>query len=623
MTLIDGFPMGRSAIGDSPAPLRPAATGGAAPDVGKGAAFGDILSEVSRGDGVTEPPPAPLGGFDAAAPASIRGTFTVKIGAAIDGDRGLHPPTTTANAAGEAGSDGAASATSADAQLLTDVGDRSMIAKFGAGNSGLATTLAGGAAAGALNVAATRRPAQTANPPVAATLALQNPAPGLRRPSATDAGDASATKRRVNTEVSTIGATAENSRPANPSLANSNVASASRAEVAPTSAGGQAAGALAMTAFFGAGAPGPASFSPGQTSFAPDSASASKSSVPNRGASRARAGELVRSGGAATDTPSDPSALQSLTQSFSAAAAGAPLLSPEALLEGAASNSERATSTSVASNAGFTQLRAPPALIAAQASKQDLEQGGKGAPAPATGNATRFRPIESAPLPVGAATAATRQNPVRISVLDREMHFPPLASSSPVDQIANRIFAEASQLSASATPAAGGGVSSGVEASPGAAAIQPQASLSATRVLNLQLEPEGLGAVNIRMRLSGDRLDLQVEATRPDTMRRIGDDRDLLVEKLRSAGYAMDHVVVRAAEPQAAQAQHGLGSGESFGSEGGGETAVPSPGMSQQQGGSSANEGSGARRNGVPPGTQTVGAEDHSIGRDNSGAVYL
>ncbi len=619
MKLIDGFPTGRSAIADTPAPLRQAATDSAASDAGRGAAFGDILSEVSKGGGVVEAP-APLGAFDAAAPASIRGTFSVSIGAAVEGDGGLPPPGVTANVAGETGAGGAASAAPAYSSPLSYAADRSLITKPGVANSGPATTFADGGGSGGLTVAATWRPAQGANASTAATLALQTSPPGPRLPSTTDAGDAStATKRRVETKVAPTAAASANS-----SLANSSLANVSGANVIPTSACGQAAGAPAMAAQFGgaAGALAPASFSSGGVSFAPDSASVSKNSALVRGAApRARGGEQMLSGGATGNMRSDSAALQSLTQPFSAAAGALPS-SPRALSEGASSNKAPAASmlaAPVPSNVGLAQVRTPAPMIATQASSQGLEQG---ASAPATGDATGFSPIESAPLRVGAPAAATGQNPVKVAVLDRQMHFPPLAPSSAIDQIANRIVAEAGQPSAPAAPDVGGGASSGVAPSSGAATVQPQASLSATRVLNLQLEPEGLGAVSIRMRLSGDRLDVQVEATRADTMRRIGDDRDLLVEKLRSAGYAMDHIVVRAAEPQAAQTQHGLGSGESRGSEGRGEVPVPSPGMSQQ-GGSSANEGSGARRNGAPSRTLAVGAEDRSVGRDDSGAVYL
>lgn len=198
------------------------------------------------------------------------------------------------------------------------------------------------------------------------------------------------------------------------------------------------------------------------------------------------------------------------------------------------------------------------------------------------------------------------------------MHFPPLTQPSAVEQIVNKIAAEANAASASAAPTdegASAALPSGV-----AADKQSQVSLSAMRVLHLQLEPEGLGAVSIRMRLAGDRLDLQVEATRADTMRRIGDEKDLRVEKMHAAGFAMDRLVVSVAQPQTMQTQHGFGAGDNPGLGRGGE-AAPSLGMSQE-GGSSADDGSGARGD-REPSAAAAGAEDRTRGRDSSGAVYL
>lgn len=77
-------------------------------------------------------------------------------------------------------------------------------------------------------------------------------------------------------------------------------------------------------------------------------------------------------------------------------------------------------------------------------------------------------------------------------------------------------------------------------------------SMSSVQTLRLQLDPETLGKVTVRMRLSGTRLDLEVEADELETVRLIGKDKGLLSGKLRSAGYALDGLVIKLADaPQA------------------------------------------------------------------------
>ena len=95
------------------------------------------------------------------------------------------------------------------------------------------------------------------------------------------------------------------------------------------------------------------------------------------------------------------------------------------------------------------------------------------------------------------------------------------------------------------------------------------------RVLNLQLEPENLGRVIVKLRLSGPRLTLQVDAERPDTLRLIGDDEKLLSERLKSAGYAIESLAIRTVDSHASN----------FGQE-------AAAGSSQKQNGSNADGGS-------------------------------
>ncbi|WP_187148685.1 flagellar hook-length control protein FliK [Methylocella silvestris] len=139
------------------------------------------------------------------------------------------------------------------------------------------------------------------------------------------------------------------------------------------------------------------------------------------------------------------------------------------------------------------------------------------------------------------------------------------------------------------------------------------------KTLDLRLEPESLGAVTIRLRLSGVQLEVQVEASHVQTMKLIRDDKDLLSAKLRSSGYAMDHLVVKLAEQQIGPAQTRAEAGQGHTFDGQSGNFTPSSELSQQ-GGSGANDRQAARRD------QTTGfgkgddAEDHAR---RGGDLYL
>jgi chemotaxis protein MotD len=77
------------------------------------------------------------------------------------------------------------------------------------------------------------------------------------------------------------------------------------------------------------------------------------------------------------------------------------------------------------------------------------------------------------------------------------------------------------------------------------------------KVLTIQLHPVELGAVTVRIALKNDTLELQIEAGRHDTARLVEADRDQLSGLLRSAGYSVETMTVRAVEMPSAPAQAG------------------------------------------------------------------
>jgi len=119
--------------------------------------------------------------------------------------------------------------------------------------------------------------------------------------------------------------------------------------------------------------------------------------------------------------------------------------------------------------------------------------------------------------------------------------------SSPVQQIADRIAAEIS-------PASGHARTGPAAALPANSAAQP------LKVLTVQLHPAELGVVTIRIALRNDTLELQIETDRHDTARLVHADREALSSQLRSAGYGVETLTVRAVDPSSAPAPLGSSS---------------------------------------------------------------
>jgi hypothetical protein len=121
------------------------------------------------------------------------------------------------------------------------------------------------------------------------------------------------------------------------------------------------------------------------------------------------------------------------------------------------------------------------------------------------------------------------------------------------------------------------------------------------------------------MRLSGARLEVQVEAATADAMRVIRGDKARLAERLRSSGYAMDSLVVKIAESQ----RNGHGIAQTHASENQADIGATLP-KNSQQGGSSGDGRSEARRDRISPQIQPAEAgENRSLGSNRGDAVYL
>lgn len=167
-------------------------------------------------------------------------------------------------------------------------------------------------------------------------------------------------------------------------------------------------------------------------------------------------------------------------------------------------------------------------------------------------------------------------------------------AATPLQQLSNRLLATAYELqkAASATPAS----TAGTEAS--------TASAPPVRVLSINLHPEELGSVTVRMSMVAGSLDVQIDAEMPDTAQMLRTDSDQITDLLRSAGIQVDGVTVRAASPD-------------FVSTSGGSTGsfFDQQPQSQSGGASSDGRGFGSQRRGDDPSQSFPGASN--FGQDD------
>ena len=162
-------------------------------------------------------------------------------------------------------------------------------------------------------------------------------------------------------------------------------------------------------------------------------------------------------------------------------------------------------------------------------------------PATAEGGSQRDpRPSLDAMPPAGPDAAVRGSQP-------RTALPTPQSPPSPVQQIADRIAADiALQRRGSAAPTAR---RSARELDGATAQGADRAAASAE-----------LGVVTVRIALRNDALELQIETDRRDTARLVHADRETLSSLLRSAGYSVETVTVRAVDPSE---RPGLASGRS------------------------------------------------------------
>lgn len=174
--------------------------------------------------------------------------------------------------------------------------------------------------------------------------------------------------------------------------------------------------------------------------------------------------------------------------------------------------------------------QAPPANddAATRVDETQARQGRRGSHAmldePA--NAADEVPDQNVKLSVGAAETRGAST-VKVVVREQETHFEPVPQLTQLQKIADRVAADLSTTAGSSDTSA--------------ANIMPQDTSRVAdkpvKILTVQLDPPSLGTVTVKVRLTGDAVDVQVSADRYETTQMLRHERDALTERMHSAGY--------------------------------------------------------------------------------------
>jgi chemotaxis protein MotD len=153
-----------------------------------------------------------------------------------------------------------------------------------------------------------------------------------------------------------------------------------------------------------------------------------------------------------------------------------------------------------------------------------------------------------------AAATTSGSVEIKVTALSAATHFAPVARLSPVQQISDALTASVPSLSgmqntAGAASAANPGSNAGssFQAAADGLSQATQSSGGAIKTLNLELQPETLGQVTIKLSMSDNGLAVQLEAAHQQTADMLDKDRQVLTQNLTQAGYTIASVEVSGA----------------------------------------------------------------------------
>ena len=127
------------------------------------------------------------------------------------------------------------------------------------------------------------------------------------------------------------------------------------------------------------------------------------------------------------------------------------------------------------------------------------------------------------------STETRTSSAVKVVVREQETHFEPVQQPTMLQKIVDRMVTDLPAASPQAS------------ASPADVALPiHRAADKPVKILTLQLDPPDLGAVTVKMRLTGNAVEIHLSADRIETTQMLQKERGTLTDVMQSAGYAFD-----------------------------------------------------------------------------------
>lgn len=283
------------------------------------------------------------------------------------------------------------------------------------------------------------------------------------------------------------------------------------------------------------------------------------------------------------------------TATVTAANVGAPGASP-------ATDPQPSVPANASAVAAQASAQAPRPAAAVSRPVRDKGQGVDGPSMPTAGVslAAPGSDASDAPAPpVKAGSAADKPKPKDEAVADAAaVVSPPLPPEATMGSATAQVAAALTRLGEASTAEATDGdtaSTSGAPATAGSAGVQTASAApqSGAREMVIQLDPEHLGTVEIKMRLKGGKLDVEIRVANAQTLDVLSRDRHMLASAVEAAGGAGNDFSLRGADQPPGQTSAGSQSGV-------GADAQPDNGQafSSASSGSGGRGGSGSRGDG-------------------------